>query len=335
MLDIGRRRRAKLKFSPSSKSVVKAPAVGKWKMKKVPKANKAEDVMVKSRRLTKDEVDLRLGNAKRVVVEAVGLVHLLVSDHVRIDLKMVLHHLLGQKVFVSRNAVFLEKGFPSDTRCEELFLEESSETTLQVVVASSSVSVVPREMTGQLDPKTYEEPMSDIDSKKWLENMRSEMDSISSNKIDVKTVFLNSFIEEEIYIDQLASDIGSIQFVVQYTRFDIAFALSVTSSVASFQSDINDAKSQSDFVFKLNGGVVAWKSSKQDTIIDSTTETEYITAFEAAKEVVWMKNYIQELDVMPSIAKPIVIFCDNNGVIVQQRSRDLIINPSTLLDATI
>ncbi|KAL0288713.1 UNVERIFIED_CONTAM: hypothetical protein Sangu_2645100 [Sesamum angustifolium] len=54
----------------------------------------------------------------------------------------------------------------------------------------------------------------------------------------------------------------------------------------------------------MNGGVVAWKSSKQDTIIDSTTDAEYIAAFKAAKEVVWMKNYIQELDVVLSIANP-------------------------------
>ncbi|KAL0347852.1 UNVERIFIED_CONTAM: Retrovirus-related Pol polyprotein from transposon TNT 1-94 [Sesamum calycinum] len=69
------------------------------------------------------------------------------------------------------------------------------------------------------------------------------------------------------------------------------------------------------FVFKLNSGVVAWKSSKQDTIADSTTEVEYIAASEAAKEAVWIKNYIQELGVVPSIVKPIVIFCDNNGAI--------------------
>ncbi|KAL0453567.1 UNVERIFIED_CONTAM: hypothetical protein Slati_1334800 [Sesamum latifolium] len=47
-------------------------------------------------------------------------------------------------------------------------------------------------------------------------------------------------------------------------------------SDASFQSDDDDAKSQSSFVFKLNGGVVAWKSSKQDTTADSTMEAEYI-----------------------------------------------------------
>ncbi|KAL0405204.1 UNVERIFIED_CONTAM: Retrovirus-related Pol polyprotein from transposon TNT 1-94 [Sesamum latifolium] len=85
-------------------------------------------------------------------------------------------------------------------------------------------------------------------------------------------------------------------------------------SDASFQSDDDDAKSQLDFVFKLNGGVVAWKSSKQDTTADSTTEAEYITASETAKEAVWMKNYIQKLGVIPSIAEPVVIFCDNNGL---------------------
>ncbi|KAL0420419.1 UNVERIFIED_CONTAM: Copia protein [Sesamum latifolium] len=100
-----------------------------------------------------------------------------------------------------------------------------------------------------------------------------------------------------------ASAIGSIQYVVQCTRPDVTYALSVTSRYqacageahwsmvktilkylkrtkdmfliygsgelklegynnASFQSDDDVAKSQSGFVFKLNGGVVAWKSSK-------------------------------------------------------------------------
>ncbi|KAK4386119.1 Retrovirus-related Pol polyprotein from transposon RE2 [Sesamum angolense] len=40
-------------------------------------------------------------------------------------------------------------------------------------------------VTSQLDndPKTYREAMSDIDSGKWLEAMKSEMDSISSNQV--------------------------------------------------------------------------------------------------------------------------------------------------------
>ncbi|KAG8478249.1 hypothetical protein CXB51_028152 [Gossypium anomalum] len=55
---------------------------------------------------------------------------------------------------------------------------------------------------------------------------------------------------------------------------------------ASFQTDKDDSRSQSGFVFCLNGGAVSWKSSKQNTIADSTTEAEYIAASEAAKEAV-------------------------------------------------
>ncbi|KAL0285291.1 UNVERIFIED_CONTAM: hypothetical protein Sangu_2786900 [Sesamum angustifolium] len=88
-------------------------------------------------------------------------------------------------------------------------------------------------------------------------------------------------------------------------------------SDASFQFDEDDVKSQSGFVFRLNVGVVAWKSSKWNTTTDSTTEAEYIAPSEAAKEAVWMKNYIQELGEVSSITEPGVIFCDNNGAIAQ------------------
>ena len=34
---------------------------------------------------------------------------------------------------------------------------------------------------------------------------------------------------------------------------------------AAFQTDVEDSKSQSGYVFCLNGGVVSWKSSKQES----------------------------------------------------------------------
>ena len=57
---------------------------------------------------------------------------------------------------------------------------------------------------------------------------------------------------------------------------------------ASFQTDRDGYESQSGYVFILNGGAVSWKSSKQSTVADSTTEAEYIAACEAAKEAVWI-----------------------------------------------
>ncbi|XP_075473904.1 secreted RxLR effector protein 161-like [Primulina tabacum] len=60
---------------------------------------------------------------------------------------------------------------------------------------------------------------------------------------------------------------------------------------SSYQSNVDDLKSTFRFIFKLNGGVVSWTNSKQDTTTDSTTEAEYIAASAAAKEVVSMKKF--------------------------------------------
>ena len=40
---------------------------------------------------------------------------------------------------------------------------------------------------------------------------------------------------------------------------------------ASFQTNKDDCRSQSGFVYVMNGGAVSWMSSKQDTVADSTT----------------------------------------------------------------
>jgi len=88
---------------------------------------------------------------------------------------------------------------------------------------------------------------------------------------------------------------------------------------ASFQTDIDDSQSQSGFVFTINGGVVSWKSSKQETVIDSTTEAEYIAASAAAKEGVWIRRFLIELGVFPNASSPLNLHCDNNGAIAQAR----------------
>ena len=64
---------------------------------------------------------------------------------------------------------------------------------------------------------------------------------------------------------------------------------------------------------------MSWKSSKQTTTADSTTEAEYIAASEAGKEAVWMRKFVVELGVVPNMAYPITIFCDNTGAIAQAK----------------
>ncbi|KAJ9541460.1 hypothetical protein OSB04_027966 [Centaurea solstitialis] len=96
--------------------------------------------------------------------------------------------------------------------------------------------------------------------------------------------------------------------------------ISVTGySDASFQTDRDDYRSQPGYVFTLNGGAISWKSSKQDTIADSTTEAENIAASDAAKEAVWLRNFITDLRVVASISRPVDIYCDNSGAVAQAK----------------
>ena len=64
---------------------------------------------------------------------------------------------------------------------------------------------------------------------------------------------------------------------------------------------------------------MSWKSFKQSTMADSTTEAEYISASEAAKEVVWIRKFIAEIGVIPSISGLVDLYCDNNGAIAQAK----------------
>ena len=64
---------------------------------------------------------------------------------------------------------------------------------------------------------------------------------------------------------------------------------------------------------------MSWKSSKQDTVADSTTEAKYIAASDASKEAVWIKKFISELGVVPSVNSPIELYCDNDGAIAQAK----------------
>ncbi|GJY96106.1 hypothetical protein Tco_0512467 [Tanacetum coccineum] len=84
---------------------------------------------------------------------------------------------------------------------------------------------------------------------------------------------------------------------------------------AGFETDRDDTKSQTGYVFILNGGAVEWKSSKQSTIAMSATEAEYITALEAGMEAVWIRKFISGLGIVPKINEPIKMFCDNSAAL--------------------
>ena len=88
---------------------------------------------------------------------------------------------------------------------------------------------------------------------------------------------------------------------------------------SSFESDRDDSKSVSGYVFTLNTGVICWKSSKQGTVADSVCEAEYIAASDAAKEAVWLRKFLDELGVASFLDGPVILYCDSTGAIAQAK----------------
>ncbi|GJR64704.1 retrotransposon protein, putative, ty1-copia subclass [Tanacetum coccineum] len=55
------------------------------------------------------------------------------------------------------------------------------------------------------------------------------------------------------------------------------------------------------------------KSTKQSIFATSSTDVEYIAAFDASKKAVWIHKFIYGLGIVPTIEEPISMYCDNTG----------------------
>lgn len=66
-------------------------------------------------------------------------------------------------------------------------------------------------------------------------------------------------------------------------------------SDADYAGDKQTARSTSGYIFMLGGGVISWNSERQKSVALSTTESEYIAASHAIKELIWLKRLLSEL----------------------------------------
>lgn len=83
---------------------------------------------------------------------------------------------------------------------------------------------------------------------------------------------------------------------------------------SDFAGDVTTRKSTSGYVIFLNKGPVTWTSRKQSLVALSSTDAEFIAATEAARELIRLTNFLNEL-IGQDISKS--IFIDNQGAIQQ------------------
>ncbi|GKC94251.1 retrotransposon protein, putative, ty1-copia subclass, partial [Tanacetum coccineum] len=117
---------------------------------------------------------------------------------------------------------------------------------------------------------------------------------------------------------------GSIMYVVRCTRPDVAFAQNITSRFQQNPGDLHwtTVKNILKYLRNTKDVFLVYRGDLKRELrvlligrATSSAEAEYIAAFDASKEAVWVRKFISGLGVVPTIEKPINMYCDNTGAI--------------------
>ena len=76
--------------------------------------------------------------------------------------------------------------------------------------------------------------------------------------------------------------------------------------------DLDCRKSTFWYLLTFVGGSISWQSKLQKCVLVSTTEAKYIVATEARKEMLWMKRFLQELNLKQ---RDYIVHCDSQSAI--------------------
>ena len=104
-----------------------------------------------------------------------------------------------------------------------------------------------------------------------------------------------------------ASAIGSIMYAMLCTRPDVSYALSVTSR------------------YQANPGIQHWNATKnilkylrktKDIFLVYDNDSEFVVNSYTDASF-WIKKFLSELGVVPSVQGPVDLYCDNTGAIAQ------------------
>jgi hypothetical protein len=98
---------------------------------------------------------------------------------------------------------------------------------------------------------------------------------------------------------------------------------------ADWAGDLDDRKSTTGIIIKLNGCPIIWLSKKQSIVALSTAEAEYIAIATAVQEVVWINQYLSELGLK---ASQVPIIRSDNQAAIQIASNDTFHNRSKHID---
>ncbi|GJW07316.1 retrotransposon protein, putative, ty1-copia subclass [Tanacetum coccineum] len=249
------------------------------------------------------------------------------------------------KVLVARNAEFLENSLINQEASGsledlEIIQEEDThpsidtslnheEDDLEMDEPQSDIIPIRRDLG---EPANYKAALLDPESDKWLNAMNVEMQSMKDNEVWIlvelppngKTVGSKWLFKKKTDMDGAVHTYKARLVAKGYTqtsgidyeetfspvadiraiRILIAIAHTMTMRFGKWMSKLSSSMDISMKRFTWSN----LKSAKQSIFATSSAEAEYIAAFDASKEAVWVRKFISGLGVVPTIEKPINMY---------------------------
>ena len=86
---------------------------------------------------------------------------------------------------------------------------------------------------------------------------------------------------------------------------------------ADIAGDIDNKRSTSRYLITFVGGVVSWHYKLHKCVALFITKAEYITTTEAMKEMLWLKSFLQEMNLEHD---EYVVYCDGQSALDLSKS---------------
>lgn len=119
-----------------------------------------------------------------------------------------------------------------------------------------------------------------------------------------------------------AAHVNAVKRIMKYIRGTINTGIRYTAnhefdfvgySDADYAGDTGTRKSTSGYIFHIGSGVVSWASMRQQSVTLSSTESEYVAACQAIKEMIWLRELITGLSFVESVKAK--FYMDNQSAI--------------------
>ena len=163
--------------------------------------------------------------------------------------------------------------------------------------------------TTAIDPTNYH---SIVRSLRYLVNTRSDL--------ACSVGFLNRFMEGPRE-EHLVAVKHIVRYVAGTKGWDVRYCTGrgkeklelVIYNDSDMIGDVIDRKSTSGMIYFLSSGAICWQSTKQNVVVLSSCEAEYIAASTAATQEIWLARLMEEL--IGREGNPPMLYVDNKAMI--------------------